>query len=770
MALRRALLKVAVLAATLLMLLPAAGLAAEWLPGESREASSALTTPPRVAADAGGDAVAVWAGAGGEINAAFRPRGGPWGAPQNLETQLAITSGVAPRVVAMPNGEFVAAWLADNGASADDLRTATRSTSGAWSAPATVTTIGCCPDISALVAGGDGSVTVVGTDEGTPTSYTRPDGGNWGGGENVPTGSGSVFAAAPDGSLVAVNTGICAGEANCIDAAYRPPGGPWNPVTETAALTPSVQVTGLAVAAAPDSSFTAVWGEGAQGGGFPVAPGAVRSSDRSPGSGGSWVEAPAPIADLPADVPGCPSGFFGCLDVAIGTDGTQVAAWQQHGAGEDRISAAVRATGEDWGPVERAGAAGTGDADVTAGVTSGGIHLVAWPASNPVGGGTLTNTVAHGAHRLADGNWDDQELGSPTAGAVRLDDLSADGDGNALTAWTDATGAFTAGFDGAGPRFTAFSLPSGPAGQALGFSAAAEDNWSAVTGIAWLFGDGAGAPDATTSHAYGAPGGYTATATATDAVGNATEQSGPVTVGAPTPNPTPAPTPTPDVCGTTDKDKDGIKDGCDANDGSARPVAFKTINATVVSGDVFVKLPAGAARAAAAKTPKGFVRLTGAETIPVGSTLDTAHGRVKIRSASDTRRHVQTGQFFRGRFLIRQVRKPRGKAKKRSTKLITELRLTGSSFSRACRSTTASVSAKRRSRKRVRRLFGDGKGSFRTRGRNAAATVRGTRWSVQDRCDGTLVTVQRGRVEVRDLVRHRTVFVRTGHTYLARRR
>ena len=70
----------------------------------------------------------------------------------------------------------------------------------------------------------------------------------------------------------------------------------------------------------------------------------------------------------------------------------------------------------------------------------------------------------------------------------------------------------------------------------------------------------------------------------------------------------------------------------------------------------------------------------------------------------------------------------------------------------------------------MRRLFGDGKGSFRTRGRNAAATVRGTRWSVQDRCDGTLVTVQRGRVEVRDLVRRRTVFVRTGHTYLARRR
>jgi hypothetical protein len=232
---------------------------------------------------------------------------------------------------------------------------------------------------------------------------------------------------------------------------------------------------------------------------------------------------------------------------------------------------------------------------------------------------------------------------------------------------------------------------------------------------------------------------------------------------------TPTPTPTPAPCGTTDKDKDGIQDACDTNDGSSRPVAFKTVNATVVSGDVFVKLPAGAARAAQAKAPTGFVRLQGAETIPVGSTLDTAKGRVRLRTASDTRKHVQTADFFRGRFVVRQVRKPRGKARKRSTKLITELRLNGSSFSKACRAGKASISAKR-SKKRVRRLFGDGKGSFRTRGRNAAATVRGTRWGVQDRCDGTLVAVQRGRVEVRDLVKHKTVFVRAGHTYLAKRR
>jgi hypothetical protein len=316
-----------------------------------------------------------------------------------------------------------------------------------------------------------------------------------------------------------------------------------------------------------------------------------------------------------------------------------------------------------------------------------------------------------------------------------------------------------------GPRFTSFSVPAtGAPGQALPFSAAAEDNWSGPASISWQFGDGGAVGGSTVNHAYGAAGTFGATATATDGVGNTSQSVG-------TPVVTAAPTPTPDPCGTADRDKDGIKDACDKNDGSKRPVAFKTVNATVVSGDVFLKLPAGHASAAAAKPPKGFVRLQGAETIPVGSTLDTAKGRVRLRSASDTRKHVQSGEFFRGRFVVRQVRKPRGKAKRRSTKLITVLTLSGSSFSKTCKATSkASASAKRRSRKRVRRLFGSAKGAFRTQGRNAAATVRGTRWGVQDRCDGTLVTVQRGRVSVRDLVTHRTVLVKTGHTYLARRR
>ena len=70
--------------------------------------------------------------------------------------------------------------------------------------------------------------------------------------------------------------------------------------------------------------------------------------------------------------------------------------------------------------------------------------------------------------------------------------------------------------------------------------------------------------------------------------------------------------------------------------------------------------------------------------------------------------------------------------------------------------------------KTVRQLWGDGKGRFRTRGRYAAATVRGTRWLTADRCDGTNVKVVRGVIQVSDFPQRRQVTVPAGRSYLAR--
>ena len=67
-----------------------------------------------------------------------------------------------------------------------------------------------------------------------------------------------------------------------------------------------------------------------------------------------------------------------------------------------------------------------------------------------------------------------------------------------------------------------------------------------------------------------------------------------------------------------------------------------------------------------------------------------------------------------------------------------------------------------------RKLWGDGKGAFRTSGRYSAATVRGTRWLVQDTCTGTLTRVTQGSVSVR--AGRKTVIVRAGRKYTARPR
>ena len=70
----------------------------------------------------------------------------------------------------------------------------------------------------------------------------------------------------------------------------------------------------------------------------------------------------------------------------------------------------------------------------------------------------------------------------------------------------------------------------------------------------------------------------------------------------------------------------------------------------------------------------------------------------------------------------------------------------------------------------MRRLWGNATGRFRTRGRFAAAAVRGTVWLTEDRCDGTLIRVRSGRVQVTDTVRNRRITLRAGQSYLARRR
>jgi hypothetical protein len=137
------------------------------------------------------------------------------------------------------------------------------------------------------------------------------------------------------------------------------------------------------------------------------------------------------------------------------------------------------------------------------------------------------------------------------------------------------------------------------------------------------------------------------------------------------------------------------------------------------------------------------VRLGPARAIPVGSTVDATNGRVRLTSTADrSGRKLQSALFRDGAFVVTQ---------KRARRPLTELRLAGGDFQGcAAERRRTGVFASRSAR---RRLWGTGKGRFRTRGRNGSATVRGTTWLTEDGCDGTMALARQGEVtaESRDL-------------------
>ena len=197
----------------------------------------------------------------------------------------------------------------------------------------------------------------------------------------------------------------------------------------------------------------------------------------------------------------------------------------------------------------------------------------------------------------------------------------------------------------------------------------------------------------------------------------------------------------------------------------------------VPQGEILVKLPSGAA----------FVPLGGAASLPNGSLVDARYGSITLTSASDRGGATQTATFRGAVFQILQDARPRP---------VTELVLKESEDATSCElrramRTALAASGIRTSRAglRVRRylrqgsptsaahrrrgrkgLWSNGRGRFRTRGRHGAASVRGTRWLTEERCEGTFFMVTRGVVTVEDFLRDRTVTLRPGDSYLARSR
>ena len=179
---------------------------------------------------------------------------------------------------------------------------------------------------------------------------------------------------------------------------------------------------------------------------------------------------------------------------------------------------------------------------------------------------------------------------------------------------------------------------------------------------------------------------------------------------------------------------------CTVTANDPAPTLNKTVNGTPESGTIKVKLPGR----------DSFRTLVEGEQLPNGTIVDALKGRIELTTAASNGK-VSRADFYDGIFQFKQ-------AKGLTTLTLVQKLSCGAKGK-------ASAAAKK---VKKRRLWGDGSGKFRVKGKHSAATVVGTKWLVEDRCVSTLTKVVRGKVKVRDFEKRKTVTVRKGKQYVAK--
>jgi hypothetical protein len=176
------------------------------------------------------------------------------------------------------------------------------------------------------------------------------------------------------------------------------------------------------------------------------------------------------------------------------------------------------------------------------------------------------------------------------------------------------------------------------------------------------------------------------------------------------------------------------------------PVPTRTVNVEEVAGTVMIRQ----------RGTNKFVPLNGTAQIPTGSEIDATKGQVELTSANADGT-TQSARFYQGRFVITQPK---------AAGLFTELTLSGPLT--PCATCKVPKGAGAKVPPKERHLWGNGKGKFRTKGKFASATVRGTKWLTQDFSDRTLVKVEAGTVDVFDKKKKKHIIVKRHHSYVAR--
>ena len=188
--------------------------------------------------------------------------------------------------------------------------------------------------------------------------------------------------------------------------------------------------------------------------------------------------------------------------------------------------------------------------------------------------------------------------------------------------------------------------------------------------------------------------------------------------------------------------------GCGDDETGGGPVLGESVELETAAGQVLIREP----------EEQTFATLEGTTIVPIGTEVDASQGTVRMTSATADG-GTQDGEFSQGGFQVSQA--------DGSTEVTLARR--GGDFSE-CRTKAAERDRSTVGGPEIRRLFVKADGRFRTKGRFAAAAVRGTEFTAVDACFGTLTDVREGQVAVTDLTAGKRIDLSAGESYWAAER
>lgn len=532
------------------------------------------------------------------------PATAPGGASCGFLTGQPGVAGVD--VATNARGDTIAAWTRHNATNVQEVQAAFRPAGGSFGAPEVIGTTDQCyflgfigPQADAAIDGAGNAVVVwpaVDPTNETVMEASRPAGGSFTAAQALsdasqPAGTDPHVAMSDTGTAVAVWS-HSNGAHTLIQASVKPPGGTFSLPKNLS--DPAQNATAPHVAVNDAGAAAVVW---TRNDGSALCPGAtscdIAQLSTQP-AGGSFAVTAQNLSAVGQDA--AASG------VALDPSGVATAVWTRSNGANQIVQSRFFSTAGTLSGVDDVSdaAESAGSADVA--VDAGNIAVADWTAC----GGSC---VVEAASRPSNGSFADSQkisapsdsttvarvatdpagnavavwglYGSPTGvvqmarrapggqfggvenlsaafGGFPIPALSVDGQGNAVGAWSFTRSdtmqvAQVAAFDAGPPSLDVITVPTtATIGQPAAMSVQASDRWSAIT-TSWSFGDGATATGTSVSHAYAAAGVFTVTVTATDAAGNATSATRAVQA----------------VKASEDKDGDGFAPPLDCNDTKA---------------------------------------------------------------------------------------------------------------------------------------------------------------------------------------------------------